>query len=59
MQKKKLFKIHGMECAEEAALLKKEVGPLAGGEDRLSFNIFEGKMTDSITDEIVTRNRVW
>jgi len=39
------FKICGMDCAEEVAVLKREVGPLAGGEDRLGFNLLAGKMT--------------
>ncbi len=52
------FKIHGMDCAEEVALLKKEVGPSAGGEDKLYFNILEGKMTVSITDEAVTTESI-
>jgi Cd2+/Zn2+-exporting ATPase len=39
------FKIHGMDCAEEAAALKREVGPIVGGEDRLGFDILNGKMT--------------
>ncbi len=39
------FKIRGMDCAEEIALLKREVGPLAGGEDSLSFDLINGKMT--------------
>lgn len=52
------FKIHGMDCADEVALLKTEVGPLAGGEDNLSFNIIEGKMTVAITDEVVTTDAI-
>ncbi|MEO6196308.1 MAG: heavy metal translocating P-type ATPase [Thermoanaerobaculia bacterium] len=39
------FKIRGMDCAEEVAVLKREVGPLVGGEDRLSFDILKAKMT--------------
>lgn len=39
------FKIHGMDCAEEVAVLKREVGPVVGGEDRLSFDILSGKLT--------------
>jgi Cd2+/Zn2+-exporting ATPase len=39
------FKVHGMDCAEEVAVLKREVGPVVGGEDRLSFDILNGKMT--------------
>lgn len=38
------FKIHGMDCAEEVAALNREVGPLVGGEDRLLFDILNGKM---------------
>jgi Cd2+/Zn2+-exporting ATPase len=39
------YKIRGMDCAEEVAVLKREVGPLVGGEDRLSFDILKAKMT--------------
>lgn len=41
------FKIHGMDCAEEVAVLKREVGPLVGGEEQLSFDILRGRMTVS------------
>src|SRR6185436_20909262 len=39
------FKIRGMDCAEEIAILKREVGPLVGGEDRLGFDLLKAKMT--------------
>ncbi|HEX2644668.1 MAG TPA: heavy metal translocating P-type ATPase, partial [Thermoanaerobaculia bacterium] len=39
------FKIRGMDCAEEVAILKREIGPLVGGEDRLSFDILKARMT--------------
>jgi Cd2+/Zn2+-exporting ATPase len=39
------FRILGMDCAEEVAILKRAVGPLAGGEDRLAFHLLDGKMT--------------
>jgi copper chaperone CopZ len=39
------FKIRGMDCAEEVAILKREVGPLVGGESRLSFDILKARMT--------------
>ncbi len=39
------FKIHGMDCAEEVAVLKREVGPVVGGEEQLSFDILNGKMS--------------
>lgn len=40
-----LLKIHGMDCAEEVAVLKREVGPVVGGEERLAFDILSGRMT--------------
>ena len=51
------FKIHGMDCAEEVALLKKAVGPKVGGEDRHAFDILNAKMTvaaaSAITSEAI------
>ncbi len=38
------FKIHGMDCAEDVAVLKRELGPLVGGEEYLAFDILNGKM---------------
>jgi len=39
------FKIHGMDCAEEVAVLKQEVGPVVGGADNLAFDLLRGKMS--------------
>ena len=39
------FKIAGMDCAEEVSVLKKELGPLVGGEDRLAFDVLNEIMT--------------
>ena len=39
------FKIRGMDCAEEIAILKRELGPLAGGEEHLTFDLLKAKMT--------------
>jgi Cd2+/Zn2+-exporting ATPase len=39
------FRITGMCCVEEIALLKAEVGPLVGGADNLAFDVLNGKMT--------------
>jgi len=33
-----------MDCAEEVSVLKRELGPLVGGEDHLSFDILNGRM---------------
>lgn len=39
------FRIGGMDCAEEVAVLKREIGPLVGGEERLTFDLMNGTMT--------------
>ena len=41
------FKIHGMDCAEEVAILKKAVGPVVGGEERLAFDVLNARMAVS------------
>jgi Cd2+/Zn2+-exporting ATPase len=48
------FKIDGMDCAEEVAVLKKELGPIVGGEDRLSFDLLNAKLTISTGSVAVT-----
>lgn len=40
-----VLKIKGMDCAEEVAILKREIGPVVGGEANLSFDILKGQMT--------------
>jgi Cd2+/Zn2+-exporting ATPase len=47
MQPELSFKVHGLDCAEEVAVLKREVGPVVGGADRLAFDILNGRMTVS------------
>ena len=39
------FKIHGMDCAEETAILRSEIGPVVGGESNLAFDVLNGRMT--------------
>jgi len=39
------FKVRGLDCAEEVAILRRAVGPIVGGEDRLVFDILAGRMT--------------
>lgn len=38
------FSIQGMDCAEEIELLKREVAPVVGGEEKLNFDIIHGWM---------------
>ncbi len=44
------FKIKGMDCAEEIAVLKREIGPVVGGPDKLAFDLLRGKM--SVLDDV-------
>ena len=39
------FRVTGMCCVEEVRALKAALGPMAGGEDRLSFDLLNGRMT--------------
>jgi Cd2+/Zn2+-exporting ATPase len=38
------FRIHGMDCADEVAILRRAMTPLVGTADRLAFDILRGKM---------------
>lgn len=38
------FKIRGLDCAEEVAILKRQLGPIAG-EENLVFDVLRGRMT--------------
>lgn len=49
-----------MDCAEEIASLKRELGPVVGGDDKLEFDLLNGKMTISpdanpVSDERIAR----
>jgi|CXWL01.1.fsa_nt_gi Cd2+/Zn2+-exporting ATPase len=39
------FKIRGMDCAEEVAVLKQSVGPIVGGAQWLAFDVLNGRMS--------------
>jgi Zn2+/Cd2+-exporting ATPase len=41
------FKIAGMDCAEEVTVLKKELGPIVGGDGNLSFDVLNEILTVS------------
>lgn len=38
------FRIGGMDCADEIAVLRREIGPLVGGAQHLSFDLLAGRM---------------
>ena len=46
------FKIHGMDCAEEVTALKRELGPIVGGEQNLGFDLVSGRLTIADAFEI-------
>jgi Cd2+/Zn2+-exporting ATPase len=48
------FKVNGLDCAEEVAALRREVGPVVGGEERLSFDLLGGTMTVSAPTPVGT-----
>jgi len=39
------LKVRGLDCAEEVAILKREIGPIVGGEEHLTFDILRARMT--------------
>lgn len=52
------FKVRGMDCAEEVAILKQAVGPAVGGADRLAFDVLNGRMTVADTARDVPEETV-
>src|SRR6266853_1314344 len=45
-----VFKIQGMDCPEEVAVLRRAIGPVVGGEERLSCDLLNGTMTVSLPE---------
>jgi Zn2+/Cd2+-exporting ATPase len=45
-----VFKIQGMDCPEEVAVLRRAVGPVIGGAERLSCDLLNGTMTVSFPE---------
>ena len=52
------FKIQGLDCAEEVAVLKREVGPVVGGEDHLAFDILNARMIVNIGFDVVAAVKI-
>ncbi len=40
-----IFKIQDMDCVEEVTILKRELSPIVGGEERLFFDVLNRRMT--------------
>ena len=47
-----------MDCAEEVAILKREIGPIVGTVDQLGFDILNGKMTVSSDAKIASPQQI-
>ncbi len=52
------LRILGMDCAEEVTLLKRELIPLLGNEDRLGFDLLNGKLTVELSSLEISRTDV-
>mgnify|MGYP000362347453 CR=1 FL=1 len=39
------YRVNGLDCAEEVAILNRAVGPRAGGAEHLAFDVLNGRMT--------------
>ena len=53
-----IFKIEGLDCAEEVATLKSAIGPLVGGSDKLAFDVLNGRMMLLSDAEPVTEKTI-
>jgi Cd2+/Zn2+-exporting ATPase len=54
------FRVSGLDCAEEVAILNRVVGPEVGGAEHLAFDVLNGRMTvlegaRPLSDDEVTR----
>lgn len=54
MTRKYIFKVVGMDCAEEVSILKQVLLPYVDNEDRLGFDLLNGKLTIEIDDPKIT-----
>jgi len=52
------YKVRGMDCVEEVAVLKQAVGPIVGGEDRLAFDVLNGRMIVADAANDVAEERI-
>tara|TARA_R110002111_G_scaffold67_2_gene636 strand:- start:65905 stop:68106 length:2202 start_codon:yes stop_codon:yes gene_type:complete len=52
------FKIQDMDCVEEVSILKRELSPLVGGEERLFFDVLNRRMTVKPSTEEVSADAI-
>lgn len=53
-----VFRIEGMDCAEEIAVLKRELGPLVGGDEHLGFDVLNSKMIVRASARVVSATEI-
>ncbi|WP_231615775.1 heavy metal translocating P-type ATPase [Novipirellula artificiosorum] len=53
------LRIQGMDCVEEVALLKRELVPLLGSDERLSFDLLNGKLSVDLSQTEITSGEVF
>ncbi|SMP51438.1 Cd2+/Zn2+-exporting ATPase [Neorhodopirellula lusitana] len=51
-------KIHGLDCVEEVSMLKRELVPLLGGDERLSFDLLNAKLTIDLTGSSTSQTEI-
>ncbi|WP_407925885.1 heavy metal translocating P-type ATPase [Alterinioella nitratireducens] len=52
------FRVNGLDCAEEVAILNKVLGPEVGGEAHLAFDVINGRMTVLDTATSMTDDKI-
>ncbi len=55
---KTAFRIRGMCCGEEISVLKRQIGPLVGGEGNLAFDLLANKMVILSPIELVNEGKI-
>lgn len=54
------FRVNGLDCADEVAILTRVVGPRVGGSDHLAFDVLNGRMTvlataKAVSDDVIIK----
>jgi len=52
------FRVNGLDCAEEVAILNRVLGPAIGGEEHLAFDVINGRMTVLDTGKTLSDDKV-
>lgn len=52
------FRVNGLDCAEEVAILNKVLGPALGGEEHLAFDVINGRMTVLDTAKTLSEDKI-